>query len=636
MAIGGSGKGIQIVVGTDYNDRDLKRAQRDLDRLKGQAAKTAGPMAKLGNTLRANVGPALAMAAAAAGALAVKFAVDGVKAAAAEQAAVERLSVALENVKQGFALGPVEDYIDSLARATGVADDELRPAMITLVNATQDATEAQNLLALALDVSVGSGKDLNSIVLALAKAANGQASSLRRLGVPLSDAAIKSNDLAVISAELSQTFGGQAARAAQTYEGQMKRLNVALGELQEAFGAGFFAGLGDTADGTDDLTDAIKNLEPAFELLGQSLGETVVALGDIVVGLQGLAKELGVPAGPSWLSEFLGYILGLPGLVKTGAAALGLFTDDTESVTEAHRDYRDAAVRARQANLEGSQSAEDYAEEQRLLAEETAKAAEEFDKFAAAISKSEAVVSFGRAVRDVEKAFKNAGTAVDPFTKKGQENYQLLQDLVKETASYTEGQTTLAGKTAAASQGLATLADAMANSTMDPATRALLLEPIQALIDDLEEAGVDTSGLQAQLDSLKSKDITVKVSTVVTGDRLPPGTAAEWYGTAVGGIVPKRFAMGGSAKGMDTIPAMLTPGEFVIRRQAVKQFGTDLFSQLNRGINPLAGMTPAGGSAKSPGFQIGTINVQAAPGERAETSLPRALRRASFLAGVNG
>ena len=61
-----AGKGIQIVVGTDYNDRDLKRAQRDLDRLKGQAAKTAGPMAKLGNTIRSNVGPAMAMAAASA------------------------------------------------------------------------------------------------------------------------------------------------------------------------------------------------------------------------------------------------------------------------------------------------------------------------------------------------------------------------------------------------------------------------------------------------------------------------------------------------------------------------------------------------------------------------------------------
>jgi len=99
--------------------------------------------------------------------------------------------------------------------------------------------------------------------------------------------------------------------------------------------------------------------------------------------------------------------------------------------------------------------------------------------------------------------------------------------------------------------------------------------------------------------------------------------------------VPNFYAGGGMARGADTVPAMLAPGEFVMRRSAVQQFGADLFSQLNRGINPLAGMPPTG-AGRGGGFQIGTINVMSAPGERAETSLPRALRRASFLAGVNG
>ena len=119
-----------------------------------------------------------------------------------------------------------------------------------------------------------------------------------------------------------------------------------------------------------------------------------------------------------------------------------------------------------------------------------------------------------------------------------------------------------------------------------------------------------------------------------SGGRPPGVSAEEWYGTAVGGF-PGRIRSG-SAKGMDTVPAMLAPGEFVIRRQAVKQFGGDLFSQLNRGINPLAGMTPAGG-ARGGGLTInGGITVQAVAGERADTSLPRALRRMAFLAGMNG
>jgi len=192
----------------------------------------------------------------------------------------------------------------------------------------------------------------------------------------------------------------------------------------------------------------------------------------------------------------------------------------------------------------------------------------------------------------------------------------------------------LAGRASVASQGLTTLSDAFKNTKMDSGTRALLLEPFQALIDDLDEAGVDVSGLQVMLDQLKSKTIEVTVKTTTVGGRPPGVSAEEWYG-AKGGIVPSYFAGGGISRGMDSVPAMLAPGEFIMRRQAVNQFGSELFSQLNRGINPLAGMTPTG-SGSAGGFQIGTINVVSAPGERAETSLPRALRRAAFLAGVNG
>jgi hypothetical protein len=185
----------------------------------------------------------------------------------------------------------------------------------------------------------------------------------------------------------------------------------------------------------------------------------------------------------------------------------------------------------------------------------------------------------------------------------------------------------LAGKASVASQGLGTLADAFANTKMDAGTRALLLEPFQALIDDLREAGVDVAGLQAKLNALKSKTITITTNYQMTGANKQALYEAD------GGMVAGRGF--GTPRGSDTVPAMLTPGEFVVRSAAVSQFGRGFFSQLNRGINPLAGMTPTVGGSGA-GLSIGSITVQAAPGERAETSLPRALRRASFLAGVNG
>ena len=52
---------------------------------------------------------------------------------------------------------------------------------------------------------------------------------------------------------------------------------------------------------------------------------------------------------------------------------------------------------------------------------------------------------------------------------------------------------------------------------------------------------------------------------------------------SMGGLVPKYFAAGGFARGTDTVPAMLTPGEFVVRKFAVDKFGVDNLRSINNG-----------------------------------------------------
>lgn len=609
---------VSLVANTNSFRRGMMSAVRDTQGFQGK-------MTALGASMRGMLGPAFAAAAAAAGAFAAKLAIDGVKAAAAEQVALTKLSTALNNVGQGFAMDSVNSFIDDLQRATGVTDDELRPAFQRLVTATGDAAQAQSLLSTSLDVAVGSGRSLESVTVAMAKAATGQTSALRRLGVPLSDAALKSGDLAAVTAELNSAFGGQAGAAAKTYEGQLKRLGVAMSELQEAFGEGFFAGLGDTQSGTDDLTESIQNLEPAFAMLGESLGQTVVALGDIVAGVEDLRDQYDIPTGPSWFNELLTYTTGLPGLLKTAAAGMGLFTDDTLTAAQAHADYRDAAVRTQDAARRGTPVVDEFGNAIEGTGEDAEQAAEKFDLFAAAIDKTQTVVAFRQAVDEVGKAFKRTNTPVNIFNEKGKENFDLLNDLIVDTAKFAEGQTSLAGRTAAASQGLTTLGDAMANAKMDSATRALLLEPFQALIEDLAEAGVDVGALQAQLDRLRNKTITVTVNTQTFG--RPPGvSSSEWYGEsdAMGGRVG-RFAMGTHLS--DSIPAMLSRGEYVVRASSVQKLGLGFMDAVNMGRVP----SGAGGS----GVTIGTLNVTSAPGERAEESVPRSLRRLAFVAGLS-
>ena len=52
---------------------------------------------------------------------------------------------------------------------------------------------------------------------------------------------------------------------------------------------------------------------------------------------------------------------------------------------------------------------------------------------------------------------------------------------------------------------------------------------------------------------------------------------------SMGGLVPKYFAAGGFARGTDTVPAMLTPGEFVMSKYAVDAHGIDTMKSMNNG-----------------------------------------------------
>ena len=104
-----------------------------------------------------------------------------------------------------------EDWIAGISRATGVSDDELRPAMETLVTATGDVSKAQKDMQAALDISAASGKDMATVSKAIAMAHTGQTAKLEKLVPGLSAAAKESDDMNVIMEELATTTGGAMA-----------------------------------------------------------------------------------------------------------------------------------------------------------------------------------------------------------------------------------------------------------------------------------------------------------------------------------------------------------------------------------------------------------------------------------------
>ena len=196
------------------------------------------------------------------------------KAAGEDQKAQLKLAKTLQNVTGATdsAIAATESFITTQQFATGVSDTQLRPALETLVRATGDVTKAQGLLKLGLDVSAGSGRDLESISLALAKAQGGQFTALQRLGIVIPDNIKKSKDFGAVQEYLNKLFGGQAAVAAGTYEGKMAILGQRMSEVKETLGGALIPVLTRFAD------SVIKNVMPSLEVFINALvGKTSVS-----------------------------------------------------------------------------------------------------------------------------------------------------------------------------------------------------------------------------------------------------------------------------------------------------------------------------------------------------------------------
>jgi hypothetical protein len=214
---------------------DVDNLKKNLDTGSKEVEGFGGKLEKFGKVAAA----AFAAAAAAAAAYAVKLAVDGVKAAIEDEAAQLRLANAIKNVTGATdaQIAAIEQQILKTSLATGVADDQLRPALQRLAIATGDVTKSQGLLDLALDISAATGKSVESVANALGKAYEGNTGALGRLGVGLSAAEIKSLGLEGTMKQLADTFGGAATTQANTLEGQIARLKVGFDEAKESIGA---------------------------------------------------------------------------------------------------------------------------------------------------------------------------------------------------------------------------------------------------------------------------------------------------------------------------------------------------------------------------------------------------------------
>jgi hypothetical protein len=253
--------------------------------------------------------------------------IDMGKAAAEDRKSMALLNKTLEQNWKATdqTIKGVDDYITKISYLTGIVDDDLRPAFAKIARVTKDQTKAQKAFDRVLDISAGTGKDINLVAQAYSKYLGGNKTALDKLIPGLKDAG---NRLGFID----EKYKGLAAVAGAN--DPFARINVVLGEFQEKIGTAllplidklatwltspeatkqmekFAAAVGDMfgyfqspegqqamqkfldqvlaiADGITDLMAQWKQLEPLLNILG-----TVSNAINPLSGLQSAAAGLG-------------------------------------------------------------------------------------------------------------------------------------------------------------------------------------------------------------------------------------------------------------------------------------------------------------------------------------------------------
>jgi len=259
---------ISIPIISSLDTSGFDKAQKEFAALDGAGAKT-------GFALKKALVPAIAVV----GALAAGLGF-AVKAASEDQKAQELLAQQLRTSAMATdeAIASNEQFISSMSKAFAVADDDLRPAMANLVRSTGSVEVAQTLMNSALDIAAATGKDLETVTLALGKAANGQTAALTKLDPSLKGVIDSSSTLDDITGALAVSFGGAASVAANTFEGRMKGMTIALDETKESIGAALLPALLGLLNILKPVADWAQENTRVFLIVIATIGTLAVAV----------------------------------------------------------------------------------------------------------------------------------------------------------------------------------------------------------------------------------------------------------------------------------------------------------------------------------------------------------------------
>jgi hypothetical protein len=293
------------------------------------------------------------------------------------------LENALNGVNLGFAAPFIGQFIDKLALATGKAGGDLTNAFVALSGATGDATTAQKLLNTALDISAGTGKDLQSVSVALSRAFKGETTALARLRIGYTTAELQAMDFDELLQVLQNRFKGAGANAADSYAGKLARIGEAADLAKEKIGEGFVDGLEASGMSVEDFQENIVKLGTA---IGTALGKAVGAFDKFEQKLDELSKNPAIKL----ILKALDALIGLDPITGTAADMQDKTNKARKQAAEAYaKELNNRAVLLRISKAEALASKKKLDELKKMTKEKAAQL--KLDKAALALGKGEDV-----------------------------------------------------------------------------------------------------------------------------------------------------------------------------------------------------------------------------------------------------
>lgn len=277
----------------------VAKARDEVGRLGAVAQATGSPINTLKSAFATGLGIGTGIGAITQGVKIVKelgaALIDASKLAEEDARSQFTLTQAIRNNTDAAGAGvrSAESYVQSLQNTAAVADDQLRPALATLVRSTNDVAKAQDLLGLSADVAAGTGRDLGTVADALAKTYQGNTKSLKQLA-PEVDKLIKDGASASeVFAKLTEVYAGSAKGLADVSPWQ--RLNVQVGETKEAVGKSLLPVVSELADVVQRVLPNLVTLGDDIALIGKHAESAVPGLSHVLGLLDKLPDIPSIP-----------------------------------------------------------------------------------------------------------------------------------------------------------------------------------------------------------------------------------------------------------------------------------------------------------------------------------------------------